>query len=79
MDGNYLAGIFVDQNYRNRGIGRQLLDHIKQNYDEFSLDVYHKNKRAIHFYLKKGFRIVEDGIDSDTNEKEYRMFWKNRG
>ena len=37
-----------------------------------------KNKRAIQFYLKNGFIIVEDGFDEDTMEKEYTMVYKDK-
>lgn len=44
--GNYIAGIFVDKKYRSLGIGKQLLDHAKQEHRSLSLGVYQKNRRA---------------------------------
>jgi putative acetyltransferase len=32
--------------------------------------------RAVRFYLREGFRIVEDGTDENTGEKEYLMRWE---
>lgn len=75
MTDNYLAGIFVDQQYRGNGVGTQLLDFIKKNFDSFTLSVYEKNKSALNFYLQQDLQIVSSDIDQDTNEKELIMKW----
>lgn len=71
----YIAGIFVDRNYRSTGIGTQLLTYAKQKYDTLSLNVYQQNLRAVAFYHKVGFSILSEGVDEDTGEKEYTMCW----
>lgn len=76
MVDNYLAGIFVDKKYRSMGIGKKLLNYIKENYSEFTLNVYEKNKGAVSFYLREGLTIVEKGIDENTSETDYTMVWK---
>lgn len=73
---NYIAGIFVMDKYQGRGIGKFLLNHAKKEYDELSLDVYEKNKRAVKFYLENGFKINKKYIEEETNEKSFRMTWK---
>lgn len=78
MMGDYLAGIFVEGNYRSMGIGKSLLNYIKEIYPMFSLKVYQKNQRAVDFYLREGLRIVSEGMDEDTAEAEYTMIWKKR-
>lgn len=74
----YIAGIFVDTKYRCLGIGKQLLEHVKQTYDALSLGVYQKNKRAVSFYLREGFSIRAEAVDEATGEKEYTMVWSGR-
>ena len=71
----YIAGIFVDRNYRSTGIGTQLLTYAKQKYDTLSLSVYQQNLRAVAFYHRVGFSILSEGVDEDTGEKEYTMCW----
>ncbi len=75
---NYIAGIFVKEEARNRGIGKQLLDYLKQRYDKLTLDVYAKNKNAFKFYQNNDFRISVESIDEDSNEKDYQMVWSKR-
>lgn len=76
MTGDYLAGIFVDGQYRCKKIGKQLLDHIKKRHSSFSLNVYQKNRRAVSFYLREGLFIVSNGTDCDTSQADYTMKWE---
>lgn len=72
---DYLAGIFVDENYRSMGIGKALLDYVKKIYPVFTLDVYRKNQRAVDFYIREGLSVVSEGTDENTAEAEYTMRW----
>ena len=72
---NYIAGIFVQENAQSRGIGKQLLNYVKEIKTNLSLSVYQKNMRAISFYQREQFIIQSKNID-DNNEKEFIMSWK---
>ena len=72
---NYIAGIFVQENVQSRGIGKQLLNYVKEIKTTLSLKVYQKNVRAISFYQREQFIIQSENID-DNNEKEFIMSWK---
>ncbi|TQQ85274.1 GNAT family N-acetyltransferase [Peptacetobacter hominis] len=73
----YIAGIFVDCRYQSKGIGKELIDYIKNIKKQLNLNVYIKNSRAVDFYLREGFTKLEESIDDNTNECEYKMIWKN--
>lgn len=73
---NYIAGIFVDNKNQSKGIGKYLLDYIKERYNSLSLKVYRNNTRAIEFYQRECFSIVGEDIDKNTEEIEYVMNWK---
>lgn len=75
MTGRYIAGIFVDKNFRSHRIGMQLLNYVKQRSGRLSLEVYQKNTRAIAFYHREGFSILSEAVDEDTCESEYVMVW----
>ena len=75
VNNNYVEGIFVDINNQHSGIGTSLLDRIKENKDNLTLNVYKKNANAIKFYEKNNFIITSENIDKDTNEIEYTMTW----
>ena len=72
---NYIAGIFVNKNNQPRGIGKQLLDYVKEIKETLNLSVYQKNIRAISFYQREQFIIQSEHIDNDNNEKEFIMIW----
>lgn len=71
----YIAGIFVLQEYRSLGIGGQLLARIKEKHSKLLLSVYQKNERAVQFYLKQGFTILKETTDYETTEEEFLMKW----
>lgn len=70
---NHIEGIFVRENLQSKGIGKSLLNHVKNIKDNLTLNVYQKNVRAKNFYLREGFVIQYEEIDEDTDEKEYIM------
>ena len=65
---NYLAGIFVQKGLRGNRIGKQLLDHAKSVHPSLTLNVYQKNQRAVSFYQREGFSILQTGTDPETGE-----------
>lgn len=71
-----IAGIFVDQGHRSGGIGRSLLDFMKEKHGALTLEVYQRNTDAVRFYLREGFQIVAERVDESTGEAEYVMGWK---
>ena len=72
---DYIAGIFVKAEDRSKGIGRELLHTAMMLKDYLYLNVYRKNTRAVKFYQRCGFIIVNQEIDEDTSEEEYTMEW----
>lgn len=74
VDG-YIAGLFVDKKFQRLGIGRQLVNYIKQVNNELTLSVYENNARALHFYEKNGFVVNTKQIDTETGELEFSMYW----
>ena len=55
------------------GIGKLLLDYIKNKKVRLRLNVYQKNTRALSFYQREEFNIQCEGFDGATGEKEYPM------
>lgn len=76
---NYIEGIFVREAVQSKGIGKQLLDYVKEIKSNMRLSVYQKNIRAIGFYQREQFVIQSEKIDDNTNEKEFIMTWNKDG
>ena len=79
LQGDYIAGIFVRREAWSHGVGRQLLDHMKECHPRLSLRVYEKNQRAAAFYRREGFRLLETGVDPETGEAELLLEWRRDG
>lgn len=74
LTGNYIAGLFVSAPYRNRGIGKALLAFAERMHPEnLTLEVYEKNRNAVRFYKREGFRVQKKQNDPEAGEEEYRM------
>ena len=76
LNNEYIGALFIKNEYRRSGIGRKLINFVKEKYDKLTLNVYEKNINAILFYTKLGFMNQKIQIDDKTNEKEYVMEWR---
>ena len=79
INDEYIEGIFVSDKMKSHGIGKALLDYIKDKKARLQLNVYQKNVRAMSFYQREGFTIQSEGMDEFTGEKEYVMNWESFG
>lgn len=89
LDANRKAHHFIPAQYwqsnydavkemQSQGIGKRLLDFVKDKKAELCLNVYQKYIRAINFYQREGFEIQCEGLDEATGEKDYAMVWKRK-
>lgn len=67
---NYISGLFVEQNYRQQGTGKALVNKAKQRYNQLFVHVYKKNTDAINFFLSQNFEIISESINEESNESE---------
>lgn len=52
-----------------------IIEFIKQQHFTLTLAVYKKNEKVMQFYRKQNFVVIEERIDSNTNEAELLMSW----
>ena len=78
LSDEYIEGIFVSDEMQSCGIGKLLLDYIKNKKVRLRLNVYQKNARALSFYQREGFDIQSEGLDEATGIK-YTNNAKNVG
>lgn len=69
-DGILLDEIFIEENYRNHGIGTNVIKSILKDNSIVYLWVYKLNIKAIKLYKKLGFKIT------DETETRYYMKYK---
>ncbi|NFN48670.1 N-acetyltransferase [Clostridium botulinum] len=78
VEENYIAGLFVKKEYQRDGIGQMLIEYCKSKYLSLKLDVFIKNKKALNFYYKNNFKVLDEHINEDTKEREYTMFFHGK-
>ena len=75
MTNGYIEGIFVSDMLQSKGVGKKILDYAKSNNNTLSLKVYKKNGRAVNFYIREEFVVVDEQVDINTSEVELVMQW----
>ena len=78
VENNYIGGIFVKKNYQREWIGKKLIDFCKNKYSYLTLHVFKKYHKAINFYNKNDFMILDELINEDTKESEYLMTFRKK-
>ena len=58
MDGARIEALFVDPAVHRQGYGSMLMDHAVSLEPGLTVDANEQARHAVHFYLRKGFRIV---------------------
>ena len=67
-DGILLDEIYLEEDYRNKGIGTDIIKNVISNNDKIYLWVYKENFKAVSLYKKLGFNVI--------NETESRYYMK---
>jgi len=73
-DGSVL-NIQVKPEIQREGIGKLLLEKIKNENSNLCVKVFEKNVNAILFFKAMGFRKTDENVDDITNENVYNMKW----
>ena len=76
LNNDYIEGLFVKETMQSKGIGKQLINHVKKVKSILKLSVYQKNEKATKFYLWEKFSIQSETVDDNTGEKEFVMVWR---
>ena len=66
-----LDEIFIEEEYRNLGIGTDIINNILNENDIVCLWVYKLNEKAIRLYKRLGFEVLED-----TKNRYYMKYSK---
>jgi len=70
---NEVGGIFVEPDFQNQGVGRQLMDHVRPSREFLELDVFKDNAIGRRFYDRYGFQLVREYFHEETNQMMLRL------
>nr|WP_281502541.1 GNAT family N-acetyltransferase [Arenibacter sp. F20364] len=69
---NFIHHLYISNHFQNKGIGSRLLNSvINRANSDLTLKCLIKNRSALNFYLKQGWKPVSEGL---SNEGEYILF-----
>lgn len=71
-NGKLLGEIFLEEEYRNKGIGTDILKNILKENNIVYLWVYKDNKKAISLYERLGFKVIDE-----TDTRYYERYDKD--
>lgn len=71
-DGVLLDEIYLEEKYRNKGIGTSIIKDVLKNNNVVYLWVYKENKKAISLYKRLGFKVKEE------TDSRYYMKYNNK-
>jgi putative acetyltransferase len=74
---NEIINIQVLPEIQREGIGRLLVQNLKNTNNSLTAKVYEKNEVALLFFRAIGFKIAGEDIDDEVNEKYYNIKWEN--
>ena len=64
-----ICKIYVDTFFQSKGIGKELMEYVINDYDANNLWALEKNEKAISFYIKLGFKLTgEKKFEEGTTE-----------
>ena len=78
---SFIDALFVAPSFQCRGVGKQLLDHVKAQSSVLVLSVFAQNSRAVRFYQREGFWATAVKPHPKTGETIVALKWeaKNDG
>lgn len=76
IESEFIGALFVDVNKQGLGIGSKLIEFALDKYRQLDLAVYKDNKKSVEFYNKKGFEVILEQENEDSNFMEYTMRYK---
>jgi len=74
---NFIDQLYIHENFQSKGLGGFWVAQAKTIYPEFlELYTFAANVKAIAFYEKHGFEIIERGIAPDEKMPDVKMRWE---
>lgn len=77
IEGSFIGALFVDVKDQGNGVGKSLIDYVKEKYKKLSLAVYKDNINAYEFYKKQEFVALVEQSNEDNGYLEVIMEWRN--
>jgi putative acetyltransferase len=75
MTENHINGLFVKVDEQRKGVGRDLLNHVKDRHEAIELCCFIDNYEAQRFYHAQDFEVIQEQTNLELPFDEYLMRW----
>ena len=76
LTNDHINGLFVLVEHQRQGIGRKLIDHVKERHPRLELCCFVDNYFAQRFYFALGFEVLEERGHAKLPLEEFVMEWQ---
>ena len=76
MIDNEVGAIFVRPEKHGQGIGKQLMDLVREQYEVLEVEVFEENAIGRRFYDRYGFEVIKQHTHEETQRDLLRMRYK---
>ena len=74
-----MASFFIDPQFQRKRLGTELMKSIQKNKQTIELAVYERNRKALSFYRKNGFEVIDQARRNPKDRKSLKylvMKWE---
>lgn len=73
MIDNEIGGLFVSPDHHSKGIGSQMVNHVRDQHEELEVEVFEKNEIGRSFYKKYGFAQIHSYHHEESDQVMLRL------
>lgn len=73
MAGNAVAGLFIDPDHHRQGLGRALVDKVRAEHGQLTVEVFKHNAVGRPFYTGYGFEVIDSYVHEPSGQITIRM------
>ncbi|MGV8927319.1 MAG: N-acetyltransferase [Ewingella sp.] len=75
LNQQFIGALFVKESIYGKGVAQQLMQEAKERFPLLLLEVYQQNHRAVAFYRKEDFLVVNNTIHPGTALPTWVLRW----
>lgn len=75
LNQQFIGALFVKESVYGKGVAQQLMQQAKAHFPLLLLEVYQQNHRAVAFYRKEEFLVVNDTLHPGTGQPTWVLRW----
>ncbi|MES4615072.1 MAG: N-acetyltransferase [Ewingella sp.] len=76
LNKQFIGALFIKESLYGQGVAQQLMQQAKANFPLLLLEVYQQNHRAVAFYRKEGFLVVNETTHPGTSLPTWVLRWQ---